>query len=332
MNVRKTAETDLTVTLEWDPVPAAESFIYTIDGSDRLTDGKRHFTFDGSTTSVKIAKPADDKPHTFSVVALGKLDSGTVTINQPALELDAFRCFLEPGGYEQAGDHLTYAWANFHSTRTPRHSLNGDPDARYIGDGDRFFIIKGIRLVKGWPGRWFNLHNVAGDPGWSGVSSFAIDLAAKPGDSGSQHEVVEEYERVQDTDLDPKSGGAHWPLPVPPVNAWTFYAIDYKAGRAEDGWFRIYDWPTMKPLAAAEGVNTLKDDSSLQQLWEGAYISTGVTTEAVIDHVPALFSTVSFADCLTDVPVLVDSWSASGPSLRSRVQLGIENVTVPPAG
>lgn len=84
MNVRKTAESDLAVTLEWDPVPNATGFIYTLDGDQHLIDGKRHFTFDGSTTTVKIGKPQDDKPHTFEVVALGSLDSGTVTIGDHA--------------------------------------------------------------------------------------------------------------------------------------------------------------------------------------------------------------------------------------------------------
>lgn len=83
MNVRKAAETDLAVTLEWDPVPAAKGFIYSIDGDQHLTDGKRHFTFDGSQTSAKISKPTDGKPHTFEVTALGAVDKGSVTIGGP---------------------------------------------------------------------------------------------------------------------------------------------------------------------------------------------------------------------------------------------------------
>jgi len=83
MNVRKTGETDLAVTLAWDPVAGAEGFIYTLDGDERLSDGKRHFTMDGAKTTVKIAKPQDGKPHTYGVVALGKVDTGSVTVPDP---------------------------------------------------------------------------------------------------------------------------------------------------------------------------------------------------------------------------------------------------------
>jgi len=83
MNVRIAADTGLALTLTWDPVPNAEGFIFLLDGSEVLTDGKRHITMDGSKTSVKIAKPQDGKPHLFEVRALGRIDSGTVGINQP---------------------------------------------------------------------------------------------------------------------------------------------------------------------------------------------------------------------------------------------------------
>lgn len=83
MNVRKASETDSSVTVEWDPVENANGYLFTIDGSDKLSDGKRHFTFDIARTSVKFAKPQDGKPHAYGVVALGGIDHGSITIPEP---------------------------------------------------------------------------------------------------------------------------------------------------------------------------------------------------------------------------------------------------------
>lgn len=82
MNVRVTAETDLAITLGWDLVAKAAGFVYAIDGDEHLADGKRHFTMDGTRTSVKLAKPQDGKPHTYTVEALGIVDTGSVTSPQ----------------------------------------------------------------------------------------------------------------------------------------------------------------------------------------------------------------------------------------------------------
>jgi hypothetical protein len=83
VNVRVTAETDLAVTLGWDSVHGAAGFIFTVDGAEILADGKRHFTIDGTRTSVKIGKPQDGKPHAYGVEALTVSDRGSVVAPAP---------------------------------------------------------------------------------------------------------------------------------------------------------------------------------------------------------------------------------------------------------
>jgi hypothetical protein len=74
------AQTQTTVTLAWTSVPDAVGYMYLLDGSDRLTDNKRHFTFDGSVASVKIGRPADGKQHRYGVRALLAGPSGEVSL------------------------------------------------------------------------------------------------------------------------------------------------------------------------------------------------------------------------------------------------------------
>jgi hypothetical protein len=84
MNVRVTEETALAITLGWDTVAKAAGFLFAIDGDEHLADGKRHFTMDGTRTAVKLAKPQDGKPHTYTVEALGIVDTGSVVSPAPA--------------------------------------------------------------------------------------------------------------------------------------------------------------------------------------------------------------------------------------------------------
>jgi len=73
----------MAITLGWDPVADAAGFIFAIDGNEKLADGKRHFTMDGSRTSVKLAKPTDVLPHTYTVEALGVVGTGSVVSPAP---------------------------------------------------------------------------------------------------------------------------------------------------------------------------------------------------------------------------------------------------------
>lgn len=78
MNVRKITETDTTITLGWDSVPNARGFMGTLDGSDLLADGKRHYSFDPLLSQIKMAKKLDGNNHSYGVIALGSLGSGAV--------------------------------------------------------------------------------------------------------------------------------------------------------------------------------------------------------------------------------------------------------------
>ncbi len=76
MQVRKLIETDTTITLGWDPVPGQVGYIPSIDGNEKLTDGKRHIGYPSSATQVRIGKPADDQQHVYGVKLLGIQDQG----------------------------------------------------------------------------------------------------------------------------------------------------------------------------------------------------------------------------------------------------------------
>lgn len=77
MNVRRIAETQTTITVEWDRPVDQVGYVPTIDGSDKLTDGKRHPAYGPTAaqqTQVRIGKPADETnpatKHSYGVMIL----------------------------------------------------------------------------------------------------------------------------------------------------------------------------------------------------------------------------------------------------------------------
>lgn len=82
MTVRLVADGDTTITLGWDPVPGQWGYVPTIDGSEVLTDGRRHIGR-GGLTSVKIGKVRDGEPHRYGVNVL-TLGAKGDTLGRPA--------------------------------------------------------------------------------------------------------------------------------------------------------------------------------------------------------------------------------------------------------
>jgi hypothetical protein len=80
LEVRKLEETSTTITLGWTPLPGQEGYLPTIDGNDRLTDGKRHPSMSETANQVKIGKPTDETnpatKHIYGVQILGNVSSG----------------------------------------------------------------------------------------------------------------------------------------------------------------------------------------------------------------------------------------------------------------
>jgi len=79
MNVYKITETPTTITIGWDFVDGQEGFIPTIDGSQTLTDNKRHASSSKTQNWVRIGRPGDGMPHEYGVVILGSIASGAIT-------------------------------------------------------------------------------------------------------------------------------------------------------------------------------------------------------------------------------------------------------------
>lgn len=73
------------VEVDWATPPWQRGYVPTIDGSETLTDGKRHPSVSTTARSVKIGKPADGKPHAYGVNLLGVEDGGSVTLPTPAI-------------------------------------------------------------------------------------------------------------------------------------------------------------------------------------------------------------------------------------------------------
>lgn len=83
MNVRKKSETDTLITIEWDQVPGQEGYVVTLDGSDVLADGRRHFSGSRTARSARISKVQDGQPHEYGVRILTVQDQGAVTVPEP---------------------------------------------------------------------------------------------------------------------------------------------------------------------------------------------------------------------------------------------------------
>lgn len=65
--VRKVAEDAASITLGWSGISGQWGYVPTIDGSEILTDGKRHIGRSASKRSVKIGKVHDGKVHRYGV-------------------------------------------------------------------------------------------------------------------------------------------------------------------------------------------------------------------------------------------------------------------------
>lgn len=83
--VTKLADTKTTVTIGWKQPAGQQGYIPTIDGSEFLTDGKRHPSFSVTASSARIGKPADEttpaSKHTYGVNLLGITQEGSWSAN-----------------------------------------------------------------------------------------------------------------------------------------------------------------------------------------------------------------------------------------------------------
>jgi hypothetical protein len=84
MAFRKVAEDASTVTVGWDEVPGQEGYVPTIDGSDVLTDGKRHPGTSKTQRQVRIGKRQDGQPHRYGAKVLTAKEEGSVVVPEPA--------------------------------------------------------------------------------------------------------------------------------------------------------------------------------------------------------------------------------------------------------
>jgi hypothetical protein len=74
LQLKKLAETNNSLTLGWTPPAEQWGYLPTIDGSDKLTDGKRHIGVGAGANSVKFGKPSGEtnpaSKHRYGVTVL----------------------------------------------------------------------------------------------------------------------------------------------------------------------------------------------------------------------------------------------------------------------
>lgn len=78
LGTRIVSQTPSTITIGWDHVAGQEGFIPTIDGSETLTDGKRHPNTSQTQTQVRVSKKQDGKQHDYGVIVVGRIAGGSV--------------------------------------------------------------------------------------------------------------------------------------------------------------------------------------------------------------------------------------------------------------
>jgi hypothetical protein len=78
LSVRKIAEDAVAVTIGWPRTIGQWGYVPTIDGSEILTDGKRHIGKSATKQSVKIGKRRDGKSHRYGVKLLMTGQAGEV--------------------------------------------------------------------------------------------------------------------------------------------------------------------------------------------------------------------------------------------------------------
>lgn len=80
LNVTIRSQTATVVTLQWTPPPEQEGYLPLIDGSEQLTDGKRHPGTKETQDFVRIGKKQDGQQHDYGVAILVRGATGSVRL------------------------------------------------------------------------------------------------------------------------------------------------------------------------------------------------------------------------------------------------------------
>ena len=104
--VEVSGETDSTITLKWDPPADQYGYVPLIDGSDIMTDGKKHPGLKADQGSVKFTKPKDETNpftvHSYGVRILTASSEGEATARPTTYD------FTFSPGLPKVGDLVTF--------------------------------------------------------------------------------------------------------------------------------------------------------------------------------------------------------------------------------
>jgi hypothetical protein len=172
------------------------------------------------------------------------------------------------------------AYRRFTSAATPAVGPNGRDRGRVLDftgrAGRTWWLLASFRVQEGSVGRLLNMHDVAGDTYWGGVSPWAVDFlgtdyVGRGGSSGITLSLEDEQRagRVGQYSIVPASAfryGARYDLVIRIV-----FGRKDASDSAARGATTIWVNGSETPAVDVQNVNTVYDNQHWLQFWEGVY-------------------------------------------------------------
>jgi len=190
---------------------------------------------------------------------------------------------------EYSDNWYSGAYRHYNSASTPLTGPNGRDHGRLIhftGESERtWWLLATFRVPQGIPGRIYNMHDVAGDTYWGGVSPWAIDFGS--GDSWEGQDGV-----VLTLEGEAEGGRKHhWS--IVPMNNFdrsarydlTIKLVLGRRGASKAGATTIWVNGNNTPVVSLTDVNTVYNNQNWVQFWEGAYVpaSQGQSEPGIVE-------------------------------------------------
>lgn len=344
MILRKKAETESTITLEWDSVPGAVGYRF-----QSAAQPKWSHTFDATRTSAKFSKAAS-----YKIEALAVEDTGEYPSVPSTDTLDVWRHTVTPGPFVPpypGGETHAWQWQTFSQPTIemfPVGNTNLSDFAVRWETGGLFperemWIIWSHRDIQGTPGRSLNFHthgkdaplgfNYGNTRGTSkGISPVAFDwkqgaTATTPGANG--------YLVTVQAQEDVFSGTKHWTVcpdatMVESKGQWHDFVAKIR-------WASHDLTPRGSLEVSHNGVKVVNVPSlpthwvgmGMVAPWQGSYWNQGFPNSDLIYEIVPYRIGRTFAEAVAQRPTPAGSWGSVSTSGRraSAVKVGTRNIS-----
>lgn len=313
LELTKLSETASTITLGWTPVPGARGYLFRREGEPKISH-----TLDPLRSSVKFAKGSE----WYEVQALMEGVVGRWPPEAPSIVLPGTRATLEVGQIA--------AWA-VHDSPSTHIAPGGARDKhRLISTSGTTYMLFGIRVLEGFPGRCIDAHSTPAFGGsWTpppygtGVSPFAIDF----NDNSRGLHYIAEAEQY-------RGRQSHFTI-MPRDEAiakrgemiWLWSKTEWSKAPAGNGSQTLWVAGEDTPRVNATGLATCYQEDWLS-LWEGAYISSGARTRSVVEIAAARVGRTP-RECFEDRPVVFVREPAGSPGGTAVATADVDGGSVP---